>query len=65
MMKKKYAKVKIVTLAVVLLCLVNTRIEARNDSAAAQSSIVQLPQGLSLEDQVYEDINLDGMKDLA
>ena len=60
-MSRQIAKVKTIAFAFLFICLSSTEIQA-ND---AISSIIQLPKGLSLEDQIYEDINQDGLKDLA
>ena len=45
--------------------LLSVNVYAQDSSSATISSILQLPQGLSLQDQVYEDINKDGLKDLV
>lgn len=64
-MNGKFAKVRTMTLAVLFLCLLNSGVRAQDDSSSTINSIIQLPGDLSLEDHVYEDINLDGLKDLA
>jgi len=53
------------TLAVVILFVLSPRAEAQDDSARTLSSVIQLPTELKLEDQLFEDINHDGLKDLT
>jgi hypothetical protein len=52
------------SLIVVMLCTMSKVSHAQNATEVAYS-VIQLPQELKLEDQVYEDINQDGLKDLA
>ncbi len=56
---------KIVVLMVVFVGFLSPNVHGQATSSKIISSIIQLPKGLSLEDQVYEDINQDGLKDLV
>jgi len=62
-MNKRNKIFKIVMLMVISICLLDCLVAA-NESSLAISSIIQLPKGLTVQDQVYKDINLDGEKDL-
>ena len=64
-MKKQFATYKIVTLIFMFIYLLDPNVHGQAASSKIVSSIIQLPKGLSLEDQVYEDINQDGLKDLV
>ncbi len=64
-MKKQFAIYKILTIKVIFICLLVPTAKVQAASSTIISSIIQLPKGLSLEDQVYEDINQDGLKDLV
>ena len=48
-----------------ILCCLNQGTHAQDDAARPLSSVIQLPTELKLEDQLFEDINHDGLKDLA
>ncbi len=62
MMKRSFLYFKI--LVVVVLFSVGTEVQAQ-DAVGITHSVIQLPTELKLEDQIYEDINQDGLKDLA
>jgi hypothetical protein len=64
-MYKQFTKVEIIKLAVLTICLMTQITQAQDESAKTVSSIIQMPKELHLEDQIYADINQDGLKDFV
>lgn len=56
--------INIISAALIIL-LLNKVAPAQDESSGTISSIIQLPKDLHLEDQIYEDINHDGLKDFV
>jgi len=55
----------LVTGMLLLVCLLSQTALAQVDASRTQNSIIQLPKDLKLKDQLYVDLNLDGLKDLV
>ena len=58
-------KEPIITRVVLALCLLSQITLAQDQTSGTVTSFIQIPKTLKLKDQIYHDINQDGLKDLV
>jgi len=54
-----------ITLVVLTVCLLSRVTLAQDQTSGTVNSFIQIPKTLKLKDQIYHDINQDGLKDLV